>query len=195
MNLKAIKRAIILCWVLLAVCFAIKLFGGNWFEIICTNEHFIKFCDFIENTTVLYQILSCIIYVVPTSVIVICIAQIPNPNKKQILIIILSVFVVWLLKFVNYSLKSIFESVVFITMPVVLRIVNNEKFIDVIKSKWYYGIIGTIIAILFTAISMIIRNLGLKTVIRNDLVTSFIMLIDYYIMIVLYYLYTKLKRG
>ena len=62
MNLKAIKRAIILCWVLLAVCFAIKLFGGNWFEIVCANEHFIKFCDFIDRAYINYP-LSCILII------------------------------------------------------------------------------------------------------------------------------------
>ena len=62
MNLKAIKRAIILCWILLAVCFAIKLFGGNWFEIVCANEHFIKFCDFIDKAYINYP-LSCVFYI------------------------------------------------------------------------------------------------------------------------------------
>ena len=44
-----LKRLIIICWVLLAICFVIKLFGGNFFEIMCTNKTFIKFCDFVDK--------------------------------------------------------------------------------------------------------------------------------------------------
>ena len=45
-----LKRMIIVCWILLAICFGIKLFGGNFFNIICTNEKFIEVCNFIDNT-------------------------------------------------------------------------------------------------------------------------------------------------
>lgn len=195
MNLKAIKRAIILCWVMLFVCFAIKLFGGNWFEIICTNQSFIRFCDFIENTTVLYQVLSLLIYVIPTFFIFINIAQLPKPNKIQCLTTVLLLIIIWLSKFINYGLKSILEIICFLTIPIILRVINKESFVCTIKTKWYYGVFGAIISILFVAISMITRNLGLNTIIKDNLVISFIMLIDYYIMIALYYFYIKLKRG
>ena len=40
-----LKRVIIVCWIALAICFGIKLFGGNLFEIMCNNENFIKVCE------------------------------------------------------------------------------------------------------------------------------------------------------
>ena len=46
---KYIKRVIIVCWVALAICFVIKLFGGNFFQIICENETFIAICEFCDN--------------------------------------------------------------------------------------------------------------------------------------------------
>ena len=103
--------------------------------------------------------------------------------------------IIWSVKFINYGLKSSLEIFLFITIPIILRVVNKESIIKTIKTKWFYGLIGAIISISFVAISMIIRNLGLKTVIKDNLVTSFIMLIDYYIMITLYYLYIRKIRG
>ena len=51
-----LKRAIILCWILLIICFIIKLCGGNYFNIMCNNENFIRFCNFIENSIIKYII-------------------------------------------------------------------------------------------------------------------------------------------
>ena len=44
-----LKRVIIVCWIALAICFGIKLFGGNLFEIMCSNENFIKVCNYADN--------------------------------------------------------------------------------------------------------------------------------------------------
>ena len=44
-----LKRVIIVCWIALAICFGIKLFGGNLFEIMCNNENFIKVCEYADN--------------------------------------------------------------------------------------------------------------------------------------------------
>ena len=51
-----LKRAIISCWVILVVCFIIKLFGGNFFAIVCNDEKFIKVCEFINNSVIKYII-------------------------------------------------------------------------------------------------------------------------------------------
>ena len=48
---KFIKRVIIGAWITLALCFVIKLFGGNFFNIICENENFIAVCNYADNHT------------------------------------------------------------------------------------------------------------------------------------------------
>ena len=35
---KYLKRVIIVCWIALGLCFGIKLFGGNLFEIMCRKQ-------------------------------------------------------------------------------------------------------------------------------------------------------------
>lgn len=58
MNKKILRTAIIICWVVLAVCFIIKIFGGKYFEIATNNETFITVCEFVDNHLWLQNILS-----------------------------------------------------------------------------------------------------------------------------------------
>lgn len=192
--MRPIKRAIILCWIMLVACFAIKLFGGNWFEVVCTNEHFSNFCDFVERTRVVYETISFVIYVIPTIFIVLSFSLIPSPNKKQIIIILSSLVFLWLTTFISVSLKGFLELLFFIALPVILNhIGSNNKIKETIKKTWYYGIIGCVVSLLFQFVSLITKNIGIK-IISDDVLVTFIMLIDYYIMLALYYLYVKLRK-
>ena len=44
-----VRRTIWLCWFALIGCFIVKLFGGNYFEIIADNGTFIGFCNWLEH--------------------------------------------------------------------------------------------------------------------------------------------------
>ena len=194
--MRPIKRAIILCWIMLVACFAIKLFGGNWFEVVCTNEHFSNLCYFVQNNKVAFEIFSFVLYVFPTILIVLSFSLIPNPSKIQIKIIIIVLILVWATRFISMSIKSTIEPIVLIVFPIILNYIGNKErgFKKVFCSTWYYGIVGSAIALCFQVISLITRNAGIK-IISKDVLTTFIMLIDYYIMLILYYLYVKLKKG
>lgn len=48
-----LKRAIVICWVLLFVCFAVKIFGGDFFNIICERDNFSKFCEFVDGSVLM----------------------------------------------------------------------------------------------------------------------------------------------
>ena len=49
---RVIKRSIILCWIALAICFIVKIFGGNFFEIVVHNDRI--------ALTLIFQVLSLI---------------------------------------------------------------------------------------------------------------------------------------
>ena len=53
-----LKRMITLCWILLAVCFVIKLFGGNFFAFIGES----KVAEYIANNLWLFSIVQFIFY-------------------------------------------------------------------------------------------------------------------------------------
>jgi hypothetical protein len=50
------RITIALCWIALFAFWAIKLFGGNWFEIVVENKNFIKFSNIVQNTWVKYLV-------------------------------------------------------------------------------------------------------------------------------------------
>ena len=78
-----LKRAIIACWVILIVCFIIKLFGGNFFNIISNNERFIQLCKFIDNTW-LYYVVGYINYIFAGYIYTFAIIGKINNYKKSI---------------------------------------------------------------------------------------------------------------
>ena len=194
--MKPIKRAIALCWIMLVACFLIKLFGGNWFEVVCTNEHFIKVCNFIQNNRFVFELFSFALYVFPTLTIIITISLKPIPKRKTIVFVATCLILVWASKFYKMELKTILETVAMFTLPIVVNYIEqeNNNFLSVFKKTWFYGLIGSLPTFLFQFISLITKNVGLRIVSRDVLLT-FILLVDYYIMIALYYLYIRQWKG
>ena len=191
--MRPIKRAIILCWIMLVACFIIKLFGGNWFEVVCTNEHFSNLCRFIDNNVVLRSIVGFILYVPSTFLVLVSSSFLTKPNKKQLLFLILFVSSVWCLNFIDNTIKGIVEFVMILISPILVKLFDkNCGFANIIKNRWYYGIVANVIVLVFQMISLIIRNVGIKVTHDSLLITS-ILMIDYYIMVLLYYLYIKEK--
>ena len=194
--MRPIKRAIALCWIMLVACFVIKLFGGNWFEVACTNEHFSNFCVFVDENAFLHQLFSFVIYFVPSVFLILAISLIPTPTKKQLILTFAVICLLWLLKYISLNIKMYAELFFYSFMPITLRLVEDMccDEIPILKKYWYYGIVGNIIVFAFQAISLFTKSVGVHFE-GETLVVTFIFLIDYYIMIALYYLYVKLKKG
>ena len=191
--MRPIKRAIILCWIMLVACFAIKLFGWNWFEIVCTNEHFLKLCDFIENNKFLYNLISYFVYIVPQTFIILSICHKTNPTKNDLIVIDLFLTVIWAIYFIDPNAKSIIETSFIIFSPCLFELLSKNKQNVDIKNCFIRGLIGFLLIFLFQAISLFTRNIEINIYNYSLLVTS-IMLFDYYIMIALFYLYVKLNK-
>ena len=181
---------------MLVACFVIKLFGWNWFEIVCTNEHFSNLCEFIETNKVAYWFLSYFVYTIPTYFIILSICQRPNPNRKQTIATIISLSLVWVNVIYSPELKNTLEILFVLIVPILfLKMEEKDKgILRCIKERWYYGIIGYLILLAFQIISLITKSVSLGWL-NDNLVVTFILLFDYYIMIVLYYLYIKIKKG
>lgn len=193
--MKAVKRAIILCWIMLIVCFIIKLFGGNWFEIICNNEHFIYVCNFIDTHLIVNYCIALPIYIIPTFFLMLACCICPKPNIKQVIIILISLLVVWTVQFIHPYAKLISEIIAFILLPFCVRTFGKEKtnWKNTLKKTWYLGIIGYGLDLIFQILSLITKNIGIKLIEENSLI-SLLFMVDYYIMIALYYLYILLKH-
>ena len=192
--MKPIKRAIILCWIMLVACFIIKLFGGNWFEIVCTNEHFLKVCRFLDENIIIQDLIALVLYLFSTYFMVLSCSFLVCPNKKQKIVTLIFLFITFSSRYINEYIKFILEVVMFISMPFILRMLNGDKIKGLIKKYWFCGFLGLALISAFQLISMFVRDVEFWIMNENTL-TSLILLTDYYIMIFLYYLYVKYKKG
>lgn len=191
--MRPIKRAIILCWIMLVACFAIKLFGGNWFEVVCTNEHFSNFCKFVDQNLFLRVLIGTIMFVSSGYFIFVTISLLNKPTKKQKIIILISLIFISAFSEINITIKSALEFVVFCLIPYATNKVESAKEEKVFKKTWHLGILGYGVVFLFQFISLITRNVGIK-ITHDSLLITLILMIDYYIMIALCYLYVKNRK-
>lgn len=194
MSKGAIKKAIILCWIMLIACFIVKLFGGNLFEVICTDEHFIYVCEFIANNKIIYELLSYFVYTVPMIVVSMAMCFEPKPSKNQLALIVVSLTFVWIGRIFSSNSKSILEIIYFVFIPIICEFLKVKNFKSALSKSWYRGILGYGLILVFQIISMITKNVDLHYL-NDNLVVTYILLIDYYIMVALYYFYIKLYKG
>ena len=182
---KVLKTMIILCWVILGVCFAVKLFGGNFFEIVCNNRRFIKVCKWIDSKIFVFYLLQAIVYTIGTSIYLFGASKNVLSKKHKLIVIIISLLVYIIkriLLFYNQYVSMIIESLFLMTLPILFG------------TKWWKSILLSFITYGFTLISVFVRNMG-HIVAPDYSLIGLILLIDYYIMIILFWLYSEqLKR-
>jgi hypothetical protein len=174
---------------MLVACFAIKLFGGNWFEVVCTNEHFILVCDFIDRNIVLENCIAYFLYVIFTTILLMAVCRETSFQSKNIIIIASLISFVWISHFINENLKFSLEIFSFIFLPI---FINKGK--TPIKKVWYYGLIGIALDILFQMISFYIRGVKVAIIGDGNTLLSLILMVDYYIMILLHFLLVKQRK-
>ena len=174
------KTLITACWIVLICCFIVKLLGGNWFEIACNNEKFIAFCNTYKNTIIEY-IIGFITYTTTATLYYLALFKRKWYVKKDIIwIVLISIFAIVKRIFIKYQLLlGLTEILIIIGFPIILDI-----------KKWYRPIIAYGLTFVFQLISLLTKNIGIK-VIDDNFIVSLIFSIDYYIMLILYYLYAN----
>ena len=185
-----LKRSIIICWVLLAICLVIKLFGGNFFEMVCTNEKFINVCNFIDKSFVRY-----IVYYLSFITSSLLLLKIVSPElkmfEKKTLVFLLICTLTWAAKlFIELS-----------NVTISLVLLDIVDFVVLFFSLWliskkpFMAIISIVLLFVFTLVSAIVKNVGMSQVLTDSYILTNIFVIDYYIMLMLTYLYLKKKYN
>ena len=172
------KTLIISCWAVLLCCFVVKLLGGNFFEIVCENEKFIRFCKFIDGNILKY-VISFIMYMASAFIYMLAVVRNKISNKRKIIAFVLYISL-WAIKLIAYNLPIIATIVEFIGVIGIPILMN--------KTYWKMSLIGCGLNLLFQFISLITKNVELNYV-DETMFIAIIFNIDYYIMIILFYLY------
>lgn len=181
-----LKRAIILCWVLLIICLIIKLCGGNYFNIMCNNENFIKFCNFIENSIIKY-----IIYLFSFIFSSYLLLKIVKPNFKILslksLLFLICCIIVWAFKLLIelniFTMNTLIVNILDFVILYVLLVIFTKRLIK--------SILAVVLLFIFSLISTLIKGVGIDNAITDNYFVAQIFLIDYYLMLVLSVLYSK----
>lgn len=182
---KYLKRVIIVCWIALGICFAIKLFGGNLFEIMCENENFIKVCEYADNNAWAYYLINGINSFVLSYFYVLAMCQKIKYTKAEFIILLFSVVLSICIKANSQVLGFVFDIWQAVIMPCVFTIKTPRKHWNVI--------IGNILVVIFQLVSMFVKNIGIKVLTGESVLTTIIFSIDVFLMVILYYLYANVK--
>lgn len=179
-----LKRAIISCWILLAICFFIKIFGGNFFNIVCNNEKFINFCTFID-TNWLYFAIAFMFYYTSTMIYILAVTR-SKFTLKNFLLITACCICSYSTKFISTTIGLIADYVlIYFGLCLYLALKNGIK----PKKAILLVLFGFVLNNVFQLISLFVKDLGLFKIMVNNSLIQIIFMLDYYIMLVLAYLY------
>ena len=179
------RITIVICWISLFAFLAIKLFGGNFFEIVVKNKNFIKFCKFADNNLWFRNFINLITTLIGNYFLFGAISQKFKFRWVHLIIVVLLSFSMWfVVKFIpNFLNISFWYGYVVL---IVYSIIVNKKW------KKLFGLFAVVLQFAFTSISMVTRNIPLE--ITLNFIVGNILLIDLYIMYILYYLYANLIK-
>ena len=185
-----LKRAIISCWIILAICFVIKIFGGNFFAIVCTNEKFIKVCEFIDNS-IIYYVIGFLTYSLTNVFLILTISDNKSLFCKSNVLFLITTSLYWCFKlFIN--LGYIYVNIHIVT---IIDLICLYLLLFVFTRKPLKSLIAIILMYAFTFLSVVVKNTGINHNIDDSTLISLIFMVDYYIMLILTFLYSiKIKR-
>lgn len=190
---KTVKIIIYIQWLFLIIYSIIKLFGGNYFEIVCENDSFINACQFIDNHLWSKIIVCSITSYVMFYFFYLAILGQKSFSKKQLMLFIILIPVESTLKLVtNQFVSLICDIIVCFVIPFIMMKLNDNK----ITKKWIllYFLLGNIFNLLFQIISAFTKNIGVNIMDESTLITL-IYSIDMFIMLSLYYSYSNLLNN
>jgi hypothetical protein len=181
-----LKRVIVVCWIALAICFGIKLFGGNLFEIMCNNENFLKVCEYADNHFLAKYLIYFAQCFIQQYFFTLAIIQEIKMKRWQLSITIITVFVGVFIKLLNTQIGFVFDIWQAIVMPAVFSIKNPKRHWNIILANF--------LIIIFQLISMFVKNVNSIVVPNEGVLVASIFLIDVLLMILLYYSYSNIIK-
>lgn len=178
------RITIVLCWLSLFAFWVIKIFGGNFFEIMVENEKFIAFSAKVQTSWLKYLV-SFFTITIGNYFMFGAIAEKFIFKGKQMLIVTLLIISLWAV--VNFIPNLFYLSFWYGYTVIILFGVFCQK-----RWKRLNGIIAVALQFLFTTLSMLTRNISLGMV--DDYLVLLIFTIDLYLMYGLYYLHSNLIK-
>lgn len=186
MNRKVLRTAIIICWVMLAVCFIIKIFGGKYFEITTNNETFKAVCEYVDNQVWCRAILSFAVNLLIAVLINLAVLRQKVLKWKQAIIVIICSIVAFSVSFVGTCIENMIIDIIGFALSFLPMLICPM----ILSKKPLRSILAVILYLAFQGISVIVKGLSISQINNDSSLVGLIFSIDVYIMLILYYLYS-----
>lgn len=167
------------CWILLIFCFALKLLFGNLFAISVESQNFIAFCEWLDNHWLKY-IIATIVYVPSTYIFYLCLTKQKLFKDWWIILLLLP----------NSYFK---DNIYYLGLGIDLFVGIVYPIIKGKGKTWKYVLFGNVLIFGFQLISLLTKNIGFY-IDNSSMLIGLIYQVDYYIMLVLYYLYINYRK-
>ena len=179
------KRALITCCFMLFTCIIFKLFGVRWFDL-NTNVPMLMKIDNVVMSSMILSFIYSWLFMFINYYLMICIAVKKHNGKKLIISTLIISLLAMLTKFFlkNYAMSLLF------TVDILYLMLDYK--LNCNKFNFVEFILVMILNILYQGLSLFIRGLGYHAS-YYGLLASVLLNLDYYIMLVMTYLY--LKKG
>lgn len=173
---KVLQRMILVCWIILLICFVIKLFGGNFFAFVGES----KIVEYIAYHLWAFIPIQFIFYALQSFLYFGIIFKCRRIKLSLLLTMIcFSAKLCCILTGINIVFGFIVEFICLIIIPIIIN-----------PREWYMPVILNILILIYQTISTFTKNIGLIDF-PYDNVVGYVFMIDYYIMLGLTLLYYK----
>lgn len=180
-----LRRVIIISWITLAICFVVKIFGGNFFEIICNNPNYIALCEYADTHYWLKLAIGFLSSMLCQSLYELAILQKYKFSKKELIITIISVAFACVVKMYSQTIGLFFDLWLLVLLPIFL--LGKEH------KRYWNALLGLAFNFAFQLLSVLVKNIGIVNVGETYFI-GLIYMIDLYIMLFLYYMYRNFNK-
>ncbi len=183
-------RAIIICWILLVIFLILKIFGSNVANIVCNNQVVINICVFIDNNLIFKILLGTISSFISYTLLYLAILRKRNFTKVEWIVMCVTIPIFVTLRLLFSQVSYIFDIIQYFIMPFIFSRGKKVKCIE-----WFIPVMiyGNVLNFLFQLISLFAKNVALQNV--ESTLIGVILMIDVFIMLGLYYLYSNNYKG
>lgn len=182
---RLLRRAIIISWITLALCFVVKIFGGNFFEIMFENPNYKALCEYADTHLWLKFVIGFLSSMLCQSLYLLAILQKYKFSMKELVITTISVFASCIIKLYSFPFGWLTDIWLFILLPILFL---GKKY-----NKYWQAPFALLLTLLFQFISLLVKDINTINI-GEQYFIGLIYSIDIYIMCVLYYLYRNYQK-
>ena len=182
---RLLRRVIVISWITLALCFVVKIFGGNFFEIMCENPNYKALCEYADNHYWTKIVIGFVSSMLCELLYLLAILEKYKLSIKEFFATAIIVLISCIVQIFFVKWSFITDIIIFFIFPCILLGNNYKKYLQVL--------IAWVLTFIFQLVSLFTKNINFVRA-SDTLFIGLIYMIDLYLMCFIYYLYRNYKK-